>query len=242
MLHLQVLLGTGASERKREFKMKLKKITKLTAAGVVFGFLSLATQRADAVLEMSYTGNSTNLVGTVLPGLLGNGGQAARDAAMTNTLLGMDFGLQTGLGTQANPLYSRTTLPGGNVATTAGAVLGGPFPNGIIGPITIDLSQYGTFEYLVAAYDGINAGVAVWNISGLTGTLQIYAYAKPERVNGVPTGNLLGSNVARQGYFKITSWTLLNPTGAGVPDGGTTVMLLGATLGALGLVRRYLMR
>jgi len=28
--------------------------------------------------------------------------------------------------------------------------------------------------------------------------------------------------------------------GAGAPDGGTTVMLLGAALGALGVVRRYL--
>jgi hypothetical protein len=36
----------------------------------------------------------------------------------------------------------------------------------------------------------------------------------------------------------MTHWTLLNPTG--VPDGGTTVMLLGAALGAMGVVRRYL--
>ena len=37
----------------------------------------------------------------------------------------------------------------------------------------------------------------------------------------------------------MTGWTLLNPTGA-VPDGGTTVMLLGAALGALGMARRFL--
>jgi hypothetical protein len=30
------------------------------------------------------------------------------------------------------------------------------------------------------------------------------------------------------------------PSGGSVPDGGTTVMLLGAALGALGVVRRYL--
>jgi hypothetical protein len=36
----------------------------------------------------------------------------------------------------------------------------------------------------------------------------------------------------------MTHWDLLNPTTA--PDGGTTVMLLGAALGALGMVRRYL--
>jgi VPDSG-CTERM motif len=38
----------------------------------------------------------------------------------------------------------------------------------------------------------------------------------------------------------LSHYALFNPTGVGVPDGGTTVMLLGAALGALGVVRRYL--
>ena len=83
------------------------------------------------------------------------------------------------------------------------------------------------------AYDGPNGGVAVYNVGGLTGSVDLYRYAKP-----LANGNLLGSNSARQGYFKMTSWTLLNPTG--VPDGGTTVMLLGAALGALSMTRRFL--
>jgi hypothetical protein len=33
-----------------------------------------------------------------------------------------------------------------------------------------------------------------------------------------------------------------SPGGNGVPDGGTTVMLLGVALGALGMARRFLMR
>ena len=94
---------------------------------------------------------------------------------------------------------------------------------------------------MVVAYDGPNGGVAVFDIAGLTSTIQIYRYARPEVVNGVRTGNLLGSNTMRQGYFRITSWTLLNPTGS-VPDGGATVMLLGAALGGLGMVRRFLKR
>jgi hypothetical protein len=32
----------------------------------------------------------------------------------------------------------------------------------------------------------------------------------------------------------------VEPAGVGVPDGGTTVMLLGAALGALGMARRFL--
>jgi VPDSG-CTERM motif len=84
------------------------------------------------------------------------------------------------------------------------------------------------------AYDGPNGGVAIFNVGGLTGSVDLYRYAKP-----LANGNLLGSNTAQQGYFKMTGWTLLNPTGQ-VPDGGATVMLLGAALGALGMVRRYL--
>ena len=214
--------------------MKMKNITKWLAASVVFGLLSLATERADAILSMSYTTDSANLLGTAIPGEK-LGGQAARDAAMTNFLLGRPLQSQI---TNNGSLYSRTTWPGGPAATTTGAVLGTGFSNGTT-PISIDLSQTGTFEYLVVAYDGPNGGVAVFDIAGVTGTIEIYRYAKPEVVNGVRTGNLLGSNTARRGYFRITSFTLLNPIGS-VPDGGATVMLLGAALGALGVVRRYL--
>ena len=219
--------------------MKIKSVMKWLAASAVFSVLSLAADRADAVLEMTYNDgthhSSQYLVGTVIPGLQGNGGQAARDAAMTNTLIGMTTPSQM---LSNGALYSRTLL-GGPAATTTGAVIMNGFSGGT-NPISINLSHYGTFQYLVAAYDGKNGGVAVWNISGLTGTIQIYRYAKPEMANGHPTGNLLGSNTMQQGYFLITSWTLLNPTG--VPDGGTTVMLLGTALGVLAVVRRCLLR
>ena len=222
----------------------MKNITKWLGASVVFGLLSLATQGAHAIttgpLAMSYASNSPYLLGTVVPGLQGNGGQAARDAAMTNTLLGMGFHTQGRIPSPNGPFYSRTTFPGGRPATITGAVLGTGFGDGTT-PISIDLSQTGTFEYLVVAYDGPNGGVAVFDIAGLTGIIQVYRYARPEMVNGHPTGNLLGSNTKRQGYFKITSWTLLNPTGS-VPDGGATVILLGAALGGLGMVRRFIMR
>jgi VPDSG-CTERM motif len=215
--------------------MKMKNITKWLAASAVFGLVSLASQRADAVLGTSWSTNSQYLLGTVVPGTL-NGGQAARDAYMTNVLLGMT------LGTQGDPnndgsLFSRTTWPGGGTATAANAtaLTAGQLDiqNGII---NIDLNHYGTFTYLVAAYDGPNGGVAVYNISGLTGTIQLYAYAHPElNGSGQPTGNLISGP---SGNYFITTVTLLNPTSA--PDGGATVMLLGAALGALGVARRYL--
>lgn len=40
----------------------------------------------------------------------------------------------------------------------------------------------------------------------------------------------------------LSGWALFTGPHTGVPDGGATVMLLGAGLGALGVVRRYLTR
>jgi hypothetical protein len=86
---------------------------------------------------------------------------------------------------------------------------------------TIDLNAIGgTFTYLFAKYDGQNDVSQVWNISGLTGVITIPAEA--------PLGH------------GLSGWILFGPGGPGVPDGGTTAMLLGAALGALGIARRFL--
>jgi hypothetical protein len=87
--------------------------------------------------------------------------------------------------------------------------------------VTIDLNALGTFTYLFAKYDGQNDLSQVWNISGLTGVITI------------PADGPLG--------YGLSGWILFGPTGGQVPDGGTTVMLLGAALGALGMARRFLM-
>ncbi len=84
---------------------------------------------------------------------------------------------------------------------------------------TINLNTLGTFTYLFAKYDGQNDNSVVWNISGLTGILTI------------PADGPLG--------YGLSGWILFGPTGT-VPDGGTTVMLLGTALGALGMARRFL--
>jgi len=211
-------------------KIKYLAVALIALAGLVF------TQRANAILEMTYNGGSNNssqyLVGTVLPGVQ-SGGQAQRDAAMTNKLLGMGLGAQVG----SSPLYSRSFNNFGSLpaATATGAVLGTGILDGTT-PVTVNLGT--GFQYLVVAYDGPNGGVAVFNVGGLTGSVDLYRYAKPI-TSGAGKGNLLGSNVAQQGYYKMTGWTLLNPTGQ-VPDGGATVMLLGTALGALAMVRRKL--
>lgn len=214
------------------------KIKYLAAALIALAGLGL-TQHANAVLEMTYQDgtdhSSQYLLGNVISGVQG-GGQAQRDADMTNALLALGLGGQNT--TDPAHQYFRSFNNFGSLpaATATGNSLGTGIQNGTT-PVTVSLGT--GFQYLVVAYDGPNGSVAVFNVAGLTGSVDLYRYAKREVVNGVLTGNLIGSNTAGQGFFLMTGWTLLNPTGT-VPDGGTTAMLLGTALGALGMVRRFL--
>jgi hypothetical protein len=84
---------------------------------------------------------------------------------------------------------------------------------------TINLGAGGTYTYLFASYAGL--GAEVWYVGDLHGVITI------PRIF-----NLCG----------LTKWTLFGPGGQGVPDGGTTVMLLGTAIGMLGMARRYMKR
>jgi hypothetical protein len=114
---------------------------------------------------------------------------------------------------EGSQTISRTTNLFGSLPTASdvGAVSGTG--------TSVDLGG-GTFTYLFAKYDGQNDNSVVWNIAGITGTITIPGFG--------PNG------------YGLSGWILFGPGGA-VPDGGTTVMLLGAALGALGMARRFLM-
>ena len=74
----------------------------------------------------------------------------------------------------------------------------------------------GTYDYLFAHYGGPGGGFAeVWDVGNLSGSISI------------PSIGLSG-------------WALFRAADGAVPDGGTTAMLLGAALGVLGMVRRFL--
>src|SRR6266480_6423106 len=78
---------------------------------------------------------------------------------------------------------------------------------------TINLGS-GLYSYLFAKYDGPNAGSEVWYVGNLSGIITIPAF-------GLTEGQ----------HYGLSGWTLFGPGGGGqVPDGGTTVMLLGAAL------------
>jgi len=132
----------------------------------------------------------------------------------TNHLIGM------GLGTTDQALgqtFTRSTHDFGPLPT---AVIVNPTvttPNPTA-TISIDIGS-GLYTYLFAKYDGPNYGSEVWYIGDLSGTITIPGFA---------------------GQYGLSGYTLFGPGTPGVPDGGTTAMLLGMAFGALGMARRFL--
>jgi hypothetical protein len=86
---------------------------------------------------------------------------------------------------------------------------------------TIDLGTQGTYDYLFAHYGGPGGGFAeVWYVGNVSGTITIPAIGLGHGLSG---------------------WALfIGPSGV-VPEGGATVMLLGAALAAIGVARRFFM-
>jgi VPDSG-CTERM motif len=86
--------------------------------------------------------------------------------------------------------------------------------------LTIDLRTHDTYDYLFAHYGGPGGGFAeVWYVADLSGTTTLPASALGHGLSG---------------------WALFTGPNGSVPDSGATVMLLGAALAALGVVRRFL--
>jgi hypothetical protein len=83
---------------------------------------------------------------------------------------------------------------------------------------TINLGSGGLYSYLFATYNTPSNTSEVWYVGNLSGIITIPAKA--------------------MGYA-LSGWTLF-ATAESIPDGGATMMLLGAALVALGVVRRHL--
>jgi hypothetical protein len=127
-----------------------------------------------------------------------------------NHLIGMAVGMQD------DALGQHFTRSNNAFSQLPQAVLAGHL-NGT--STSIDLGAGGLYTYLFAKYDGPNYGSEVWYVGDLNGTIEIPATA---------------------GGYGLSGWTLFGTGVPGVPDGGITAVLLGAALGALGLVRRFL--
>jgi VPDSG-CTERM motif len=87
---------------------------------------------------------------------------------------------------------------------------------------SIDLGDGTLYCYLFAKYDGPNAGSEVWYVGDLSGVITI------------PATGLAGQN------YGLSGWTLFSCDNGGgrVPEGGSTIALLGLALAGVELLRR----
>jgi hypothetical protein len=196
---------------KLPMKLKMIPTNKLAALCATFCAVMLAFSTNAKATTLALNFGDTYDVGSITP----DGGGDAERTTYINVLIGMAPNATNTVGGQT---YVRTA----NAVSSSPAVfaLNGPGTSPQNQTVTIDLGS-GGYTYLYAKYDGPAFGAEVWNIAGLSGLITIPNFAGPN------------------GALQLSGYTLFTGTG-GVPDGGTTVMLLGVALGALGVVRRYL--
>ena len=121
------------------------------------------------------------------------------------------------------PLGSGPTPIGGNTYTrTTNDPLSGVYPSAVF---DVDLGATTTINlgsgylYLLAKYDGPNWGSEIWYVGDLSGTITIPQFPVDQQ-------------------YGVSHVFLYNGHGGSVPDSGTTLLLLGASLGGLILLRR----
>jgi hypothetical protein len=188
----------------------------LTFAAVC-GVMLVFTPKANAVTNLAF--NDVHVVGTTTPGA------PAAPQYVTdyiNYMIGLGLG-QSSVHNFGNPEGIQTITRSMNVfANLPNAVFNPSDPNAQGTGTTINLGAGGVYTYLFAKYDGQNDKSVVWYVGDLSGIITIPALG--------PLGH------------GLSGWILFGSgTGTGVPDGGTTAMLLGAALSALGIARRYIM-
>ena len=124
------------------------------------------------------------------------------------------------------------TLVGNQTFTNAYTRSGNQFLSGIYpdADFAVDLGEETNIDlgsgylYLVGKYDGPNYGAAVWYVGDLDGLV------------GVDV--TIPSTAGGYGLSHTYLFNGVTPPPNGVPDGGTTLMLLGSALAGLGALRR----
>jgi hypothetical protein len=209
------LLAVGIIEQSKmiESSMKFEKI-RIWATGMACAFLSVAGASALGL-------NDPGVMGTVDDGIPAD---ISDQVVYVNTLLGMAAPSgPTLIGTET---YQRSSNadPGSGSVTAVGA--------------SKDESGAGAgsgFEYVIAKYDGPNAGSVVFYFGGAAFNLPLNS--ADIWVNGQNEG------------YGLSHWTGFNPgpgtgpgpgPGPGVPDAGSTLALIGLAVTGLGLLRRKL--
>ena len=194
-----------------KLKLNIIPTNKMAMLSAAFCAAMLAFSPNASALDLAF--DDTHVVGTVTPAAPAD---PVDRASYINFMIALAPG---GSGTFSGQSITRSTNLFANLPQADANIIAQSTPNNP--ETTIDLGAGGVYSYLFAKYDGPNDLSQVWYVGDLSGIITI------------PADGPLG--------YGLSGWILFGPGGNGVPDGGTTVMLLGAALGALGMARRFLM-
>jgi VPDSG-CTERM motif len=212
-------------------------------AAVLIAIAGFGLQQADAFTSRLNVGNPdisgfTGPYGTVTITLVNS--TTATVTFTSNTVAGNIYLFGDGGSVAVN--VNATTFSVSNITGSNAGTGFSPGPFTFAGAGVED--GFGSFNLTINSFDGFThssdtisftvtntsgtwgsaADVLIANASGFDAAAHIFVTSSPANAaNGATTTGFAGES------------------GAGVPDGGTTVMLLGAALGALGMARRFLM-
>jgi hypothetical protein len=115
------------------------------------------------------------------------------------------------------------------------------------GPYTVagagNEDGFGSFNLRINSFDGFthSADTITFTLTNISGTWASAADVLIANANGFDAGAHIFVTSSPANAANGATSTGFAAEGARVPDGGTTVMLLGVALGALGMARRFLM-
>jgi len=227
----------------------MNKLKYIGAVLIALAGLGLQQAKADTIYSIS-VGNAA-LTGAGFTGPYGSVNVHLVDtthATVTFTGLTQIIG-----GTTYQYLFGATAAVDVNVNATSWTISGITATNSgagftTVGPFTDNGSKnvdgFGVMNQTVNSFDGFTHSANVVSFT-LTNTSGTWATS-----DAVLIANANGASVAAHIFVTTFPANASNSAivtgfaangGARVPDGGTTVMLLGAALGALGMARRFLM-
>ena len=213
-------------------------------AAVLMAIVGFGLQQANAFTSDLNVGNTaisgfTGPYGTVTITLVNS--TTATVTFTSNTVAGNIYLFGDGSSVALNvnaTTFSVSGISGSNAGT---GFTPGPYSQQVAG----NVDGFGTMNLRISSFDGFthssdtitftvtntsgtwgsDADVLAFNADGFDAAAHIFVTAFPANASN----SAIVTGFAGEG------------TGTNVPDGGTTVMLLGAALGALGMARRFLM-
>src|SRR6266566_1943117 len=221
----------------------MNKIKYIAAVLIALVDLGLQQAKADTFVSSLNTGNPaisgfTGPYGTVTITLVNS--TTATVTFTSNTVAGNTYlfgdGGSVALNVNATS-FSVSNITGSNSGT---GFTPGPYSQGAAG----NEDGFGSFNLTINSFDGFthSSDTITFTLTNLSGTWANQADVVTANGSGFDAAAhiFVTTSPANASNSALATGFAAEPAGA-VPDGGTTVMLLGAALGALGMARRYLM-